>query len=244
MPLTFAHPAAILPFSRRSKYIHFPALVLGSMAPDFEYFFRGRPIGEIGHSLTGFFIFNLPLIIVIYILYCKYVRQHVVHHLPVCLQDTANQTTSRSKRLNVIVFGYSAFLGMLTHVIWDSFTHKNGFMVSHLSILSETMPIFGFQFPLYKYLQHGSTLVGITLIIGYVYVRAAHQSTNSLLTIHPKQKLFFWIQVLGLAIFYVCCWSIIDGVSVSNYGVWVVRMIDSFFCSLLTICLLKTYWQK
>ncbi|WP_420910193.1 DUF4184 family protein, partial [Lysinibacillus fusiformis] len=71
-------------------------------------------------------MFNLPLIIVIYILYCKYVRQHVVHHLPVCLQYTANQTTSRSKRLNVIVFSYSTFLGILTHVIWVSFTHKNG----------------------------------------------------------------------------------------------------------------------
>ena len=33
MPLTFAHPAAILPFSRKSKYINFSAMVLGSMAP-------------------------------------------------------------------------------------------------------------------------------------------------------------------------------------------------------------------
>lgn len=56
MPLTFAHPAAILPFSRQSKYIHFSALVLGSMAPDFEYFLRGRPVGEIGHSFTGFLL--------------------------------------------------------------------------------------------------------------------------------------------------------------------------------------------
>lgn len=34
MPFTLAHPAIILPVSRR--YFHFPALVLGSMSPDFS----------------------------------------------------------------------------------------------------------------------------------------------------------------------------------------------------------------
>ena len=69
MPLTFAHPAAILPLSRKSRYIHFSALVLGSMAPDFEYFLRGQPMGEIGHTLTGFIWFNLPLVALIYVIY-------------------------------------------------------------------------------------------------------------------------------------------------------------------------------
>lgn len=55
LPLTFAHPAAVLPFSRKSKYIHFSALVLGSMAPDFEYFLRGRPIGRLVIHLQGSF---------------------------------------------------------------------------------------------------------------------------------------------------------------------------------------------
>ena len=38
LPLTFAHSA----------------MVLGSMAPDFEYFFRGRPIGDIGQDTTSY----------------------------------------------------------------------------------------------------------------------------------------------------------------------------------------------
>ncbi len=222
MPLTIAHPAAILPFSRQSKYIHFSAVVLGSMAPDFEYFLRGRPVGEIGHSFTGFFTFNLPLF----------------------LQDTANQRTSKSKLFNVMVFSYSALFGMLTHVVWDSFTHKNGFIVTQVSILAEIMPLFGLQIPLYKYLQHGSTLVGITLIIGYVYYRAANQPKKSLPSIQPKQKLIFWLQVLGLAFFYVCIWYLINEVSLRSYGVWVVRFIDSSFLSLLTICLLQTSRQN
>ena len=62
MPLTFAHPAAILPLSRKSRYIHFTALVLG------------QPMGEIGHTLTGFIWFNLPLVALIYVIYRTYVH--------------------------------------------------------------------------------------------------------------------------------------------------------------------------
>lgn len=40
MPFTFAHPAAVLPFAKKhSKHISVTALILGSMAPDFEYFY-------------------------------------------------------------------------------------------------------------------------------------------------------------------------------------------------------------
>ena len=36
MPLTIAHPAAVLPF--RHSRLPISALVIGSLAPDFEYF--------------------------------------------------------------------------------------------------------------------------------------------------------------------------------------------------------------
>lgn len=40
MPFTFAHPAAVLPFAKKhSKHISVTALILGSMASDFEYFY-------------------------------------------------------------------------------------------------------------------------------------------------------------------------------------------------------------
>ena len=60
MPLTFAHPAAILPFSRKSKYINFSAIVFGSMAPDFEYFLRGDQWGTLDILLLGSFCLIYP----------------------------------------------------------------------------------------------------------------------------------------------------------------------------------------
>ena len=55
MPFTFAHPAAIIPINSRfkSKFC-LTGLVLGSMAPDFEYFIRLKPYSAYGHNLIGF----------------------------------------------------------------------------------------------------------------------------------------------------------------------------------------------
>ncbi len=52
MPFTLAHPAAVLPV--KNKWPHLfngTALILGSMAPDFEYFIRFKAQGTIGHSI-------------------------------------------------------------------------------------------------------------------------------------------------------------------------------------------------
>ncbi|MFC9542821.1 DUF4184 family protein [Lysinibacillus sp. NPDC056959] len=244
MPLTFAHPAAVLPFTRKSKYINFSAMVLGSMAPDFEYFLRGQPIGEIGHTYTGFFLFNLPLVVMIYFMYHRMIRLNVIHHLPNFLQDTSSYKVAGRKKWKTVIFCYSALFGMLTHVVWDSFTHTNGFMVRNFPTLTYTFNLYGYQIPIYKFLQHGSTLLGISLIIVYMYYRASLNKKKDTPNIGSKKKLYFWALIFILSLLYVCLWCMIDRVPISSYGVMVVRIIDSFFGSLLTISLVITYHQN
>lgn len=242
MPLTFAHPAAVLPFSRKSRYIHFSAMVLGSMAPDFEYFLRGQPLGEIGHTFSGFLLFNLPLVTVIYYLYHIFVHQTLFNHLPVFLQDFTSGKRDSRIPLKVIVFGYSALFGMLTHVIWDSFTHKNGFMVMRLPVLNNTLSLVGYDIPMYKLLQHGSTLFGITLIVIYMSYRACSQKKpDHAATISTKRKIVFWSLLFLLTIVILLLWYLIDYISIQSYGIAVVRIIDSFLVSLLILSIFLKY---
>ncbi|CAG9607706.1 DUF4184 family protein [Pseudoneobacillus rhizosphaerae] len=237
MPLTFAHPAAVLPFSRNSKYVNFLAMVLGSMSPDFEYFLRGKPYGEIGHTLIGFFIFNLPIVIIVYLIYKTSIHRTLFSHLPYILQDTYSQKISSTKLLKVIVFLYSALFGMLTHVFWDTFTHIVGYMVRNLSILTYNVHIFDFNIPIFKFLQHGSTIVGIIAIIGYMYFRTAKNRCIDDVSTRPKQKWFYWGQLALLTILLFCLWYFIDKVSIESYGIIVVRIIDSALISLLIVSL-------
>lgn len=242
MPLTFAHPAAVLPFSRKSRYIHFTAMVLGSMSPDFEYFLRGQPLGEIGHTFKGFFIYNLPLVAVVYLIYHFFIHQTLFHHLPLFLQESSSQKRDHSSMtLKVIVFCYSALLGMLTHIIWDSFTHRNGYMVMRLPALNYNFSLYGFDIPLYKFLQHGGTLFGITAIIVYMYCRALPQGNQNKVKVNPRQKLIFWSLLFLLTIFIVVLWYLIDYVSIMSYGIVVVRIIDSALLSLLILSLIFKY---
>jgi len=242
MPLTFAHPAAILPFSRKSRYIHFPALVLGSMAPDFEYFLRGRPMGEIGHTLAGFVWFNLPLVILTYFIYQLFVHETLFNYLPICLQDPYTKRIDSNGIVKVVVFCYSALFGMLTHVVWDSFTHINGYMVLRFpEFFTYSANVYGFSIPLYKFLQHGSTLFGLTIILVYMYIRASSQRAHSGTHVSPRHKLIFWSSISLLAIVFVFLWYLMDYVSITSYGIVVVRMIDSFVLSLLICSLVIKY---
>ena len=242
MPLTFAHPAAILPFSRKSKYINFSALVFGSMAPDFEYFLRGQPMGEIGHTFTGFVLFNLPLVTFIYFIYHIFVHQILFNHLPTFLQDPYVKKVDSTIRVKVVVFCYSALFGMLTHVVWDSFTHINGYMVLKFpALFTHSYNMYGFTIPLYKFLQHGSTLFGITMILVYMYYRALSQRKHNDTPVSPKHKLVFWSSIFLLTGLFVFLWYLIDPVSITSYGILVVRIIDSSLLSLFLISLLIKY---
>ena len=62
MPFTFSHPLYAVPLHRAApKWLSITGLLLGSMAPDLEYFAAMESYRTIGHTLTGFVLLGLPL---------------------------------------------------------------------------------------------------------------------------------------------------------------------------------------
>lgn len=133
---------------------------------------------------------------------------------------------------------------MLTHVVWDSFTHLSGFMVKNLSILTYTFQFYGFTIPIFKFLQHGSTLVGISAITIYMCYRTARNSCNDSEHTRSKQKVMYWSHMASLTILLFCLWYLIDQVSIEFYGIIVVRIIDSALISLLIVSLYFEHFYK
>lgn len=181
MPFTFAHPAAVLPFAKKhSSYISVTALILGSMAPDFEYFLYFRPYGIIGHTWVGFFYLNLPLVFLLAYAYHRILKGPFITHLPKPFASYYKYVVDAKWGLytwkNFFVFCYSALFGMVTHVVWDAFTHKTGYFVMEMPLLQQEV----YSIPIYKFLQHGSTCFGLLLLI-YVlwkYRRETDQDTS------------------------------------------------------------------
>jgi len=83
VPFTLSHAAAVLPFRRR---LIPSALVVGALAPDFEYFLRLSPADRFGHTLLGAFMFTLPVALAVLWMFQRLIKVPVVQLMPDALQ--------------------------------------------------------------------------------------------------------------------------------------------------------------
>ena|ERR1035437_3493274 len=82
MPFTFSHPALVLPIAYfPRKFYSLTGLVVGSMIPDFEYFLRMSTEGKYGHTLPGILWFDLPLALLVALIYHQVVRNLLIDNL-------------------------------------------------------------------------------------------------------------------------------------------------------------------
>ena len=131
MPFPLAHPAAVLPLRRFCpRFLNFPALVIGSICPDFGYFFGRAGVDEFSHSLLGTLGFSLPVGMLALGL-CNWVSALTSRCFPGFYQRTILPfCQTRQYRIPAIML--SLVLGSLTHVLLDSLTHRQGWLAGHL----------------------------------------------------------------------------------------------------------------
>lgn len=201
MPFTPAHAAAVLPFLR-SKWFSATALIIGAMAPDFEYFFRFSVSSTVSHTGWGILYFNIPVTIVLALAFHLLVKGNLIDSLPIFfqrrLQVLRNLDFVEYLKKNYLVFILSAALGAATHIVWDNFTHATGYFVNELPFYEGTIvPFNGARYPLYYALQHLSTFVGLTLIAIY-FIRQKSEAVSP--DAAPSFRYWTIITVITLAV--------------------------------------------
>lgn len=172
MPLTISHPAASIPLARFGLVLS--ALVIGSMTPDFPYFIPIFPYNGFSHSIIGLFIYCVPLGLISLLVFHFLIKRPVLSLLPINHQQRlygfANSFSFWPVRRFLLII-LSILLGAFTHILWDSFTHPQGWMVEQFIILKSPIFSIGSQsVQIYKLLQHGSTFFGGILLL-YWYVK-------------------------------------------------------------------------
>jgi hypothetical protein len=195
MPFTISHPALILPLNYLpKKWISLTGLAIGSLTPDFEYFLRMKIKSNFSHTLWGILWFDLPLGILLTFIYHNIVKNEFIKNLP----KELNSRFLNNKKLkwnnyfaeNWKIVTLSLFIGILSHIFWDSFTHESGFFVKVFSELQNTIEIFGKPIKILKLLQHSSTIIGGILIIYTIYKLPKSEYIKN--EINPK----YWINVI------------------------------------------------
>jgi hypothetical protein len=200
MPFTPGHPAIVLPFVK-SRYFSATGLIIGSTSPDFEYFFKMSVDSIHSHSTAGLFYFDLPVTIVLSLIFHQLVKTNFIQNLPLFFQKRFQETLQfqflKYLKTNWWIFLYSAFIGAASHLVWDSFTHNNRFFTRQFSSIYEntSVPFYGVNYPLFYVLQQVSTAIGLTVVLLYIILKKPSEIQKLI-----APKLTYWLAVFGVAI--------------------------------------------
>ena len=163
MPFTVSHAAAVLPLHRLSKHkLPLTALMVGSMAPDFGYFFSYEASRPLTHSFAGLFIFDLPIGFFVWLFYVAVLEKATI----TLLSDRWHTRFAHTDAITPSLLARAAvaiLLGALTHLLWDSFTHRGTFATDAFPALLGPTPGIGWM-PWYHFLHGLSSVVGLAML--------------------------------------------------------------------------------
>ena len=169
MPFTPAHVAAALPFRGLApRYLHMPALIIGTLSPDLPYYWSLKPTMPMSHTPAGSFLICLPAGLLVTALYHLVLGRAAVVLFPGPLRRSwwpVARVYPRWDRRFFLRVGVSVLLGAWTHILWDGMTHKGRWGTDLFPVLVTGIRLAGFHFTGVAFLQHGSTLVGGLLVI-------------------------------------------------------------------------------
>ncbi|MFJ4191913.1 DUF4184 family protein [Kitasatospora sp. NPDC089509] len=189
MPFTLSHPAAVLPLLR-SPFSR-AALVAGAVAPDLPYFVStiGLPVSAQSwyepfvnatttHSVSGVPAVTLPYTLLLWgLLLAAHRPVAALLRLPVTAQPPSRTVGALLRRAGWVLL--SALIGIATHLVWDSFTHVDGFVVTHVHWLNSTL-VGSFSWA--RALQHLSTIGGLAVLAVYGWRRRDRLHAGTVLT--------------------------------------------------------------
>ncbi len=166
MPFTLAHPAAVLPLRGVARLRTAP-LILGAMAPDLPDFLPGG-LGRYVRATHAFVnSFTIDLLLGYLALAAIVLLQRPLAALlwprarRLCLRALEPFRGARAWAWA----GPAILIGVWTHLLWDSFTHRDGWIVHHLAALSAPLTLGPYHGTVYHALQYLSSIVGLCVMV-------------------------------------------------------------------------------
>jgi hypothetical protein len=224
VPFTPSHAVVALPFIRTPLMP--AAIAVGAMAPDLPLFVRGVPLhyGRT-HDLSWLpvtIVLGLALLLVWRCVLRPSARElspsWLAARLPSdwdrgaasALRDTMGiSAIGEPGRLHrwrvswqaVLLLVLSLAIGVVSHIVWDLFTHEGRAGVALFPVLAEPWgPLAGF-----KWLQHGSSILGLLIIAIWMLVWLVRRRPAASVT-RLLPDWMRWVWWLSLPAFLVGAW--------------------------------------
>jgi hypothetical protein len=226
VPFTPSHAVVALPFIRTPLIP--AAIAVGAMAPDLPIFLRGVPVYYGRTHDLAWLPATILLALVLLLVWRCLLRPSARELLPTwlaarlpsdwdrgaadALRDTIGVSAIREpgspRRWRVsgralLLLVLSLAIGVVSHIVWDLFTHEGRGGVRLIPALAERWgPLAGF-----KWLQHGSSILGLSVILIWMLVwLVRRRATASVIRFLPDWMRWLWW--LSLPAFLIGAWVI------------------------------------
>jgi hypothetical protein len=139
--------------------------MIGSLSPDFAYFLPGE-LGRVEtHSFPGLFWFCWPVSIGLWVLFVRVLELPTIALLPESWR-TRFAPSNQNITLRALAFASAAvILGALTHLVWDSFTHRGTVVVNAIPALKAVaFHVEGWRIRWFFVLQVLSSVFGLVVL--------------------------------------------------------------------------------
>lgn len=158
MPVTLAHPVAVLPL--RWLGVPLTPFVVGSMVPDVPLFARSPDGYAFTHSVLGLLTWAPAVGLLVVALWYGVVRDALVGLSPPYVRARLDPHVRLSVRAWCLV-PLGGAVGALTHVAWDELTHPGRWGAQHVPWLAaQHGPLLGV-----KWLQYSSGVLGVAVLV-------------------------------------------------------------------------------
>lgn len=222
MPFTPSHAVVALPFVRTPLIP--AAIAVGAMTPDLPLFIRtGLPLYGITHSAWALPATVAVALVLLLVWRCvlrpaagelspRWIAARLPDDWSTVPRDSLRATFAdhrgRITGSSWAILLVSLLIGVVSHIVWDLFTHEGRWGVALFPALADAWgPMLG-----YKWLQHGSSVVGLLIIGMWATVWLGRRPARSVERMLPSAVRAVWW--LSLPVVLVAAWA----VGLATYG--------------------------
>jgi len=214
MPFTPSHAVVALPFLRTPLVP--AAIAIGAMTPDLPLFLRGFGVTYSFTHTYANIIWTMVIAFGLLLLWRVVLRSAASELSPGWLArrlpaewaqtpaDAMNETLGVGRRWSYIpLLVTSLLLGVISHILWDEFTHDGRLGLQLLPALADQWgPLQAF-----KWLQHGSSLVGLLILAiwALLWLRRVEPRSAAVQVLPPWVRVSWWI---SLPVILIASWVI------------------------------------
>lgn len=203
MPFTPSHAVVALPLLRTPLVP--AALAIGAMTPDLPLFTRGLGPGYLFTHSAANVVYTALIALALLLIWRVVLRPGLVALAPAVvarrlpaewsfsgLATAREALRGRGGRSGPWLLAVSLVLGVLSHIGWDLFTHEGRWGVEALPALQQ---MWG-PMPGYRWLQHGSSIVGLLVLAGFALRWLGQRPVRPLPPRAPAWLRWLWMLAL------------------------------------------------